>query len=234
MLSNSIHPTEKLATTADEVIELLRVFVLKVVTCAAINLQDAPEFNRIMQLLCKEAPHVAQAIAGTIQEQTTSSSKMQGPKLREAPYPSKRKRSLGIDPSYRPSKVGKRKNCCSGTADGSDHQPDLDPVQKKATSHAKEQGQGDQEPLDEGNQIRVVRWAPVSYHSSLQNDARDGRKAVHRESTSLENANVATEPFGAMSASSGSVTLTPREIPAWSPGRSSPSTAMAKPDKVTS
>lgn len=43
MLSNSIHPTEKLATTADEVIELLRVFVLKVVTCAAINLQDAPE-----------------------------------------------------------------------------------------------------------------------------------------------------------------------------------------------
>ncbi|KAH2096508.1 hypothetical protein KXW65_004410, partial [Aspergillus fumigatus] len=159
---------------------------------------------------------------------------MQGPKLREAPYPSKRKRSLGIDPSYRPSKVGKRKNCCSGTADGSDHQPDLDPVQKKATSHAKEQGQGDQEPLDEGNQIRVVRWAPASYHSSLQNDTRDGRKAVHRESTSLENANVATEPFGAMSASSGSVTLTPREIPASSPGRSSPSTAMAKPDKVTS
>lgn len=37
-----------------------------------------------------------------------------------------------------------------------------------------------------------------------------------------------------MSASSGSVTLTPQEIPAWSPGRSSPSTAMAKPDKVTS
>ncbi|KAH1397992.1 hypothetical protein KXX22_007773, partial [Aspergillus fumigatus] len=109
----------------------------------------APEFNRIMQLLYKEAPHIAQAIAGTIQEQTTSSSKMQGPKLREAPYPSKQKRSLGIDPSYRPSKVGKRKNYCSGTADGSNHQPDLDPVQKKATSHAKEQGQGDQEPLDE-------------------------------------------------------------------------------------
>lgn len=43
MLSNSIHPTEKLATTVDEVIELLRVFVLKVVTYAAINLQDAPE-----------------------------------------------------------------------------------------------------------------------------------------------------------------------------------------------
>jgi hypothetical protein len=43
MLSNSIHPTEKLATTLDEVIELLRVFVLKVVACAAINIQDAPE-----------------------------------------------------------------------------------------------------------------------------------------------------------------------------------------------
>jgi hypothetical protein len=43
MLSNSIHPAEELATTVDEVIELLRVFVLKVVTCAAINLQDAPE-----------------------------------------------------------------------------------------------------------------------------------------------------------------------------------------------
>lgn len=43
MLSNSIHPTKKLAITVDEVIELLRVFVLKIITCTAINLQDTPE-----------------------------------------------------------------------------------------------------------------------------------------------------------------------------------------------
>jgi hypothetical protein len=45
MLSNSIDLTEKLATTLDEVIDLLRVFVLKVVStaCTAISLQDAPE-----------------------------------------------------------------------------------------------------------------------------------------------------------------------------------------------
>ncbi|PKX89924.1 uncharacterized protein P174DRAFT_463421 [Aspergillus novofumigatus IBT 16806] len=175
-----------------------------------------------MQLLCKEAPHIISPL------------KMQGLNLREAPYPLKQKRSLGIDPSYQPSKVAKRKNCCSGTADGSNHQPDLDPVQKKATSHAKEQGQGDEELLNEGNQIHIIQWALASYHNSLQNNTQDGRKAVHQESTLLENMNVATEPFRAMSASSGSVTLTPQEIPASSPGQSSPSTAMAKPDKVTS
>jgi hypothetical protein len=43
MLSNSIVKPEKPATTQDEVIELLWAFVLKVVTCAPINLQDAPE-----------------------------------------------------------------------------------------------------------------------------------------------------------------------------------------------
>jgi hypothetical protein len=63
-------------------------------------------------------------------------------------------------------------------------------VQKKATLHAKEQGQGDEELLDEGNQICVVWWAPASYHSSLQNNTWDGRKAVHWESTSLKNVNV--------------------------------------------
>jgi hypothetical protein len=82
-------------------------------------------------------------------------------------------------------------------------------VQKKATLHAKEQGQGDEELLDEGNQICVVWWAPASYHSSLQNNTWDGRKAVHWESTSLKNVNVATKPFRAISASSGSITLTP-------------------------
>lgn len=43
MLFNSIDPTEELAPTLDEVIDLLRVFVHKVVACAAINLQDVPE-----------------------------------------------------------------------------------------------------------------------------------------------------------------------------------------------
>jgi hypothetical protein len=184
-----------------------------------------------MQLLCKEAPHVAQAIAGTIQEQKISLPKTQGPKLREAPYLSKRKRSLGIDPPYRPSKVAKRKNCCSGTADGSDCRPDFDPVQKKAASHAKEQDRVDE---DEGSQIRIARSAPASYHNSLPDDTRDGRKAVHWESTPLENVNVVTESSGATSASSGSVTLTPREMPASNAGRTSPLTAVAKPDKVTS
>ncbi|KAI2835493.1 hypothetical protein CBS11350_10019 [Aspergillus niger] len=184
-----------------------------------------------MQQLCKEAPHVAQAIAGAIQEQKISPPKTQGPNLRVAPYPSKRRRSLGVDPSYRPSKVTKRKNCCLETADGSDHQSVFDPVQKKITSHAEELSRGEEEPLDESNQIRVVRSAPSSYHSFLQDDTRDGRKAVHWESTSLEN--VVTRSSEATSDSSGSVTLTPREIPASSPGRNSPSTAVANSNNVT-
>jgi hypothetical protein len=43
MLSNSIDPTEKPATTQAEAIDLLWVFVCKVITCADIDVQDAPK-----------------------------------------------------------------------------------------------------------------------------------------------------------------------------------------------
>ncbi|KAF7166574.1 hypothetical protein CNMCM6106_002349 [Aspergillus hiratsukae] len=197
---------------------------------------DQPyQFNSIMHQLCKGAPQVAQAIAGAIQEEKISSPELQGPKLREATHSSKRRRSLVVDPSYRPSKSAKREvDCCSGNADGSNRQRDFDPVQKITTSHAKELARVDEESLDEGNRIRVVLSAPPSYHNSAQDDTRDGRKAVHWESISLENVNVVAKPSGATSTSSGCVTLTTREIPAPSPGRSSPSTAVAKTDPITS
>ncbi|KAF7173935.1 hypothetical protein CNMCM6106_008021 [Aspergillus hiratsukae] len=176
MLSNSIDQTEKAATALDEVIDLLRVFVRKVVTCAPSNLRDAPEFNSIMQQLCKEAPQVAQAIAGAIQEEKISLPKLQGPVLRQATHSSTRKRSLVVD-SSRPSKYAKRKvECYPGYADGSDQQPDFDTVQKNTTSHAKEQARGNEEPLDEGNRIRVVLSAPPD---SLQDDTRDGTLGVY-------------------------------------------------------
>jgi hypothetical protein len=43
MLSESIDPTKEPATTLDEAIDLLWVFVCKVVTCADIDVQDAPK-----------------------------------------------------------------------------------------------------------------------------------------------------------------------------------------------
>ncbi|KAL6229622.1 hypothetical protein BDW75DRAFT_235057 [Aspergillus navahoensis] len=162
-----------------------------------------------MHQLCHGAPRVAQAIARAIQKEKISSPELQGPKLREAPHPSKRKRNLVVDPSYRPPKSTKRKVDCSvENVDGSDHQPNYDPVQKITTSHAKETARVNEESLDASKRIRVeaVHWEPISH----------------------EKRKVDTESSRATSTSTGRVTLTSREIPASSPGRSLPSTAVAK------
>jgi hypothetical protein len=121
-----------------------------------------------------------------------------------------------------------------GNVAGSDHQPNYDPVQKITPSHAKEIARVNKESLDASKRIRVVLSAPPSHHKSVQYDTGDGMKAVHWEPISHENGKVDTESSRATSTSTGHVTLTSREIPASSPGRSLPSTAVAKTDPITS
>jgi hypothetical protein len=115
-----------------------------------------------------------------------------------------------------------------GNVAGSDHQPNYDPVQKITPSHAKEIARVNEESLDASKRIRVVLSAPPSYHKSVQYDTGDGMKAAPWEPISHENAKVDTESSRATSTSTGRVTLTSQEIPASSPGRSSPSTAVTK------
>jgi hypothetical protein len=172
-----------------------------------------------MHQLCQGAPRVAEAIARAIQKEKISSPELQAPRLREAHLPSKRKRNLVVDASYRPPKSTKRKVDCSvGNVAGSDHQPNYDSVQKIAISHAKEIARVNKESLDASKRIRVVLSAPPSHHKSVQYDTGDGMKAVHWEPISHENGKVdtessrATDPITSEELSDGSFSLRTGEI----------------------